>query len=187
MCILLQKCDASWSSLLQFELSVEQSAVVTKQELEHICRLLRIHDRKSYIAFVINVLESPVVIRVLGLRCLLQACCASGLVCLVSGTASASDLARPECELWQTQNGIWNPDVLLYDALGMFFVRAGSWSTSPARHGQCEWFSTPRIRTFAPRWASIWNPDVLLYGVFGMLCLRAGSCAGFLTRPVRVI
>ena len=30
----------------------------------------------------------------------------------LSDTGSASDLARLECELWQTQNGIWNPDVL---------------------------------------------------------------------------
>ena len=31
------------------------------------------------------------------------------------------------------QNGIWNPDVLLYDVLSILFVRAGLWSTSPIR------------------------------------------------------
>ena len=59
------------------------------------------------------------------LMCFWNAGCANGLVCGVSGTASASDLARLECELWQTQNGIWNADVLVYDAVGMCFVRAG--------------------------------------------------------------
>ena len=43
----------------------------------------------------------------------------------LSHTASASDLARLECELWKTQNGMWNADVLVYDALGMLVVRAG--------------------------------------------------------------
>ena len=60
-------------------------------------------------------------------------CCVSGLVFHLSDTGSASDLACLECELWQTQNGMRNPNVLLYDALGMRFVRAGSWSTSPIR------------------------------------------------------
>ena len=59
--------------------------------------------------------------------------CARGLLAHLSDTASPSDLAGLECELGKTQNGIWNPDVFLYDALGMFVVRAGSWSTSPAR------------------------------------------------------
>ena len=54
-------------------------------------------------------------------------------VLLVLGTASASDLARLGCELWQTQNGIWNPDVLVYDALSMICVRAGLWPTFPPR------------------------------------------------------
>ena len=67
------------------------------------------------------------------LRCFTHVCCASGLVVHLVRTASASDLARLECELWKTQNGIWNPDVLLLDALGMCFERGGSWSTSPAR------------------------------------------------------
>ena len=45
----------------------------------------------------------------------------------LSGTASASDLACLECELWQMRNGIWNPEVLPYNGLIMCFVRAGSW------------------------------------------------------------
>ena len=56
--------------------------------------------------------------------------CASGLVVHLSGTASASDSAGLEREFGQMQNGIWNPDVLLYDALIMCVVRGGSWSTS---------------------------------------------------------
>ena len=71
--------------------------------------------------------------RCASLRCFNDVFCASGLVVHLSDTAIARDLARLECELLQTQNGIWNPDVLVYDALGMCFVRAGSWSTSPAR------------------------------------------------------
>ena len=65
--------------------------------------------------------------RCASLRCFNHVFCASGLVVHLSGTASASDLARLECELWQMQNGIWNPDVLPYNGLIMCFVRAGSW------------------------------------------------------------
>ena len=40
-------------------------------------------------------------------------------------------LGQKCCQL--AQNGIWNPDVLLHDVLGMFWGPSGSWSTSLAR------------------------------------------------------
>ena len=51
--------------------------------------------------------------------CFWRALFASGLVCGVPGTAGASDLVRPKCEVWQQQHGIWNPDVFLYGVFGM--------------------------------------------------------------------
>ena len=80
---------------------------------------------------------------------------------------------------------MWNPDVLLYNALGMRFVRAGSWSTSPIRPGasdlarlECELWQTQN---------GMWNPDVLLYDALGMRFVRAGSGSTSPIRPVRVI
>ena len=43
------------------------------------------------------------------------------------------DCSYPISQTWLTQNRMWNPDVLLYDALGVRVERAGSWSTSPIR------------------------------------------------------
>ena len=68
-------------------------------------------------------LARPVRSRCASLRGFRHAFCASGLVVHLSHTASASDLARLECELWKTQTGMWNPDVLVYEALGMRLVR----------------------------------------------------------------
>ena len=122
--------------------------------------------------------------RCASLRCSRHVCCASGLVVHLPGTASANDLARPECELWQTLDGIWNPDVLLYNVLGMCFVRAGSWPTSGTASAsdlarlECELWQTQN---------GIWNPDVLLYDALGMRFVRAGSWPTSPIRPVRVI
>ena len=84
----------------------------------------------------------------------------------LSDTASASDLARLECELWQTQNGMWNPDVLLYEALSLRFVRAGfvvhvsgTCGASDLACIECE---------LRQRQNGIWNPDLLPYDAAGM-------------------
>ena len=106
------------------------------------------------------------------LRGFRHACCASGLVVHLSHTASANDLARLECELWKTQNGMWNADVLVYDALGMRFVPAGLVVHVSGRCGasdlagiECE---------LGLRQNGIFNLYVLFYYAAGM-CLRSFS------------
>ena len=90
-----------------------------------------------------------------------------GFVIHFSHTASARDLARLECELWKTKNGMWNADVLVYDALGMRFVRAGfvvhvcsTCGASDLACIECELLKKRQI--------GIWNPDLLLYDAAGM-------------------
>ena len=73
----------------------------------------------------------------------------------LSHTASASDLARLECELWTTQNGMW----MRFVRAGFVVHVSGTCGASDLAGIECEL----RLRQ-----NGILNLDVLLYDAAGM-------------------